>query len=128
MLIPNLRGIAPTITATAIKLKICRNDGCVSKSEAPDVGLEPTTLRLRVSCSTDWANRANMRPRQQNGTQINTNNIVLIQQLLKPTTTYSSTITCESWKVTKEVFNRTAAMQEAHHILLLTDQRSNAAT
>ena len=25
---------------------------------SPDVGLEPTTLRLRVSCSTDWANRA----------------------------------------------------------------------
>ena len=24
----------------------------------PNVGLEPTTLRLRVSCSTDWANRA----------------------------------------------------------------------
>ena len=28
------------------------------KSEAPNVGLEPTTLRLRVSCSTDWASRA----------------------------------------------------------------------
>ena len=28
-----------------------------SKS-APNVGLEPTTLRLRVSCSTDWASRA----------------------------------------------------------------------
>ena len=27
---------------------------------APDVGLEPTTLRLRVSCSTDWASRAYM--------------------------------------------------------------------
>ena len=25
---------------------------------SPDVGLEPTTLRLRVSCSTDCANRA----------------------------------------------------------------------
>ena len=25
---------------------------------APNVGLEPTTLRLRVSCSTDWASRA----------------------------------------------------------------------
>ena len=24
----------------------------------PNVGLEPTTLRLRVSCSTDWASRA----------------------------------------------------------------------
>ena len=27
-------------------------------SFAPNVGLEPTTPRLRVSCSTDWANRA----------------------------------------------------------------------
>ena len=26
---------------------------------APNVGLEPTTLRLRASCSTDWASRAN---------------------------------------------------------------------
>ena len=25
---------------------------------APNVGFEPTTLRLRVSCSTDWASRA----------------------------------------------------------------------
>ena len=25
---------------------------------APNVGLEPTTLRLRVSCSTDWASQA----------------------------------------------------------------------
>ena len=24
------------------------------------MGLEPTTLRLRVSCSTDWANRATL--------------------------------------------------------------------
>ena len=28
------------------------------KNCSPDVGLEPTTLRLRVSCSTDWANQA----------------------------------------------------------------------
>ena len=28
------------------------------KKSAPNVGLEPTTLRLRVSCSTDWASRA----------------------------------------------------------------------
>ena len=28
------------------------------KGESPNVGLEPTTLRLRVSCSTDWASRA----------------------------------------------------------------------
>ena len=28
------------------------------KKMAPNVGLEPTTLRLRVSCSTDWASRA----------------------------------------------------------------------
>ena len=28
------------------------------KSYSPNVGLEPTTLRLRVSCSTDWASRA----------------------------------------------------------------------
>ena len=25
---------------------------------SPDMGLEPTTLRLKVWCSTDWANRA----------------------------------------------------------------------
>ena len=25
---------------------------------SPNVGLEPTTLRLRVSCSTDWASQA----------------------------------------------------------------------
>ena len=30
----------------------------VEKDVAPNVGLEPTTLRLRVSCSTDWASRA----------------------------------------------------------------------
>ena len=28
------------------------------KKLSPNVGLEPTTLRLRVSCSTDWASRA----------------------------------------------------------------------
>ena len=28
---------------------------------SPNVGLEPTTLRLRVSCSTDWASRACIR-------------------------------------------------------------------
>ena len=28
------------------------------KLRSPNVGLEPTTLRLRVSCSTDWASRA----------------------------------------------------------------------
>ena len=30
------------------------------KSYSPNVGLEPTTLRLRVSCSTDWASRADV--------------------------------------------------------------------
>ena len=30
------------------------------KNLSPNVGLEPTTLRLRVSCSTDWASRANL--------------------------------------------------------------------
>ena len=29
-----------------------------NKNISPNVGLEPTTLRLRVSCSTDWASRA----------------------------------------------------------------------
>ena len=33
-----------------------RNEPC--KTRSPNVGLEPTTLRLRVSCSTDWASRA----------------------------------------------------------------------
>ena len=31
-----------------------------SAKTTPNVGLEPTTLRLRVSCSTDWASRALM--------------------------------------------------------------------
>ena len=32
---------------------------CKKKPQAPNVaGLESTTLRLRVSCSTDWASRA----------------------------------------------------------------------
>ena len=35
-----------------------KNDMWTKKSFAPNVGLEPTTLRLRVSCSTDWASRA----------------------------------------------------------------------
>ena len=30
------------------------------KSGAPDKGLEPLTLRLKVWCSTDWANRATL--------------------------------------------------------------------
>ena len=34
---------------TADKIKI---------SQSPDMGLEPMTLRLKVWCSTDWANRA----------------------------------------------------------------------
>ena len=29
-----------------------------NKNISPNVGLEPTTPRLRVSCSTDWASRA----------------------------------------------------------------------
>ena len=29
-----------------------------NKLQTPNVGLEPTTLRLRVSCSTDWASQA----------------------------------------------------------------------
>ena len=31
-----------------------------AKRNAPNVGLEPTTLGLRVPCSTDWASRAAM--------------------------------------------------------------------
>ena len=30
----------------------------LQKNTSPNVGLEPTTPRLRVSCSTDWASRA----------------------------------------------------------------------
>ena len=30
----------------------------IRKVSAPDMGLEPMTLRLKVWCSTDWANRA----------------------------------------------------------------------
>ena len=33
-----------------------RDDTHVEKA-SPNVGLEPTTLRLRVWCSTDWASR-----------------------------------------------------------------------
>ena len=36
---------------------IFRDRGCFIKA-SPNVGLEPTTLRLRVWCSTDWASRA----------------------------------------------------------------------
>ncbi len=40
--------------------KVCAAMLQVSKKKktSPNVGLEPTTLRLRVSCSTDWASRA----------------------------------------------------------------------
>ena len=31
-----------------------------TKDWSPNVGLEPTTLRLRVSCSTNWASRDDM--------------------------------------------------------------------
>ena len=30
----------------------------LQKATSPDMGLEPMTLRLKVWCSTDWANRA----------------------------------------------------------------------
>ena len=30
----------------------------IKMSQSPDMGLEPMTLRLKVWCSTDWANRA----------------------------------------------------------------------
>ena len=30
----------------------------VPQNHTPDEGLEPATLRLKVWCSTDWANRA----------------------------------------------------------------------
>ena len=30
------------------------------ESRSPDMGLEPMALRLKVWCSTDWANRASM--------------------------------------------------------------------
>ena len=36
-----------------MNLSIYKNKKC-----APNGGLEPTTLRLKVWCSTDWANRA----------------------------------------------------------------------
>ena len=40
-------------------LSIKSNDWHTSVEKAsPNVGLEPTTLRLRVWCSTDWASRA----------------------------------------------------------------------
>ena len=32
----------------------------IVENVSPNVGLEPTTLRLRVSCSTDWASRAHV--------------------------------------------------------------------
>ncbi len=36
----------------------CFSEKKSEKKCSPNVGLEPTTLRLRVSCSTDWASRA----------------------------------------------------------------------
>ena len=44
-------------------IALCKNSRMINKNgmgknNAPNVGLEPTTLRLRVSCSTDWASRA----------------------------------------------------------------------
>ena len=44
-----------------VKIKRCTLMLCkVKKNEicSPDEGLEPATLRLKVWCSTDWANRA----------------------------------------------------------------------
>jgi hypothetical protein len=32
----------------------------MQKRKSPNVGLEPTTPRLRVSCSADWASRADL--------------------------------------------------------------------
>ncbi len=41
-----------------VKWKIIEEKQGDGKRRSPNVGLEPTTLRLRVSCSTDWASRA----------------------------------------------------------------------
>ena len=44
-----------TVVETELQSKcICR----FHQNDTPNVGLEPTTPRLRVSCSTDWASRA----------------------------------------------------------------------
>ena len=43
----------PNISTTASGIELIS-----SKNEQPDVGLEPTTLRLRVSRATDCASRA----------------------------------------------------------------------
>ena len=40
--------------------KQTKNNGNVKKYLAPDMGLEPMTLKLKVWCSTDWDNRAHM--------------------------------------------------------------------
>ena len=42
-------------------LNFCVESSCGGKRKGctpPDMGLEPMTLRLKVWCSTDWANRA----------------------------------------------------------------------
>ena len=43
---------------TTIRMRPMEHPWNIEKKKAPDVGLEPTTLGLRVPCSTDWANRA----------------------------------------------------------------------
>jgi hypothetical protein len=49
--------IVPSFTVTPIINKFI-SLYFLLKIWSPNVGLEPTTLRLRVSCSTDWASRA----------------------------------------------------------------------
>ena len=39
-------------------LRTCLTQGSFTQKLAPNKGLEPLTLRLKVWCSTDWANRA----------------------------------------------------------------------
>ena len=50
------------------------------KTDAPDEGLEPATLRLKVWCSTNWANRALWFHRSQGPTQPRTHQNNLFRQ------------------------------------------------
>ena len=47
------KNVKQRVQCTSVS-KTCERKGIKSKKKAaPNVGLEPTTLRLRVSCSTD---------------------------------------------------------------------------
>ena len=50
--------ISPTKNRQIFQYEPLFRNFCFWKFSSPDEGLEPATLRLKVWCSTDWANRA----------------------------------------------------------------------